>query len=53
MSLLLSSCMQYISISLCVSGLQTAYFEKKGRYKFVRKVLALPFLPGEHILTAF
>ena len=36
-----------------VVALQTAYTERKGLYSFIRKVLALPFLPHEHIATSF
>ncbi|XP_050402257.1 uncharacterized protein LOC126818746 [Patella vulgata] len=35
------------------NGLQTAYSQKDAVYKFFRKVLALPFLPAEHILPTF
>ncbi|XP_052062392.1 uncharacterized protein LOC127702292 [Mytilus californianus] len=34
-------------------GLQTAYYQKDSVYKFVRKLMALPFLPAEHIPTTF
>ena len=33
--------------------LQVAYSRRDDVYKFVRKVLALPFLPSEHIRPAF
>ncbi|XP_078326026.1 uncharacterized protein LOC144622863 [Crassostrea virginica] len=34
-------------------GLQTAYNQKDNVFKFVRKLLALPFLPPEHIQETF
>ena len=33
--------------------LQLAYSRRDDVYNFVRKVLALPFLPSEHIRSAF
>ena len=42
-----------VFLFLYVVGLQTAYTERKGLYSFIRKVLALPFLPHEHIATSF
>ena len=33
-------------------GLRTAYVEHSAVYKFIRRVLALPFLPAEHIAPA-
>ena len=38
--------------AMCVSicpGLQTAYYERQALYRHVRRLLALPFLPAEHI----
>jgi hypothetical protein len=35
------------------SGLQTAYNSKNSLFRHVRKLLALPFLPAEHIPEAF
>jgi hypothetical protein len=34
-------------------GLKTSYNEKKGVHIFVRKLLALPYLPADHIRPAF
>lgn len=34
-------------------SLQVAYTRRDTVHKFVRKVLALPYLPGEHIPGAF
>lgn len=34
-------------------GLATEYLEGKGAYKFIRKLLCLPFLPAEHIREVF
>ena len=34
-------------------GLATAYMTKGDKYEFLRKVMALPFLPAEHISSAF
>ena len=34
-------------------GLSSAYMQKKDKYVFMRKLMALPFLPHEHILPAF
>ena len=34
-------------------GLKTSYNEKKGVHFFVRKLLALPYLPADHIRPAF
>jgi hypothetical protein len=42
--------------AMCVSicpGLQTAYYERQALYRHVRRLLALPFLPAEHIKEAF
>ena len=41
---------------MCISlstGLQTAYYERQILYRHVRRLLALPFLPAEHIQEAF
>ena len=34
-------------------GLSPAYMMKKDKYVFMRKLMALPFLPHEHIRPAF
>ena len=34
-------------------GLATEYLERKGAYRFIRKLLCLPFLPAEHIREVF
>lgn len=34
-------------------GLRTAYNEKKGVHVFIKKLLALPYLPADHITPAF
>ena len=34
-------------------GLQVAYQEDKDIFNFIRKLLALPFLPAEHITDMF
>ena len=34
-------------------GLQTAYHHDQGTYSFVRKMMALPFLPGREIRPIF
>ena len=34
-------------------GLQRAYSEDRGTHKFIRKLMALPFLPSEHIQPLF
>lgn len=34
-------------------GLATEYIERKGAYRFIRKLLCLPFLPSEHIAEVF
>ena len=34
-------------------GLKTSYNENKGVHIFVRKLLALPYLPADHIRPAF
>lgn len=35
------------------AGLQTAYCQHRSLYRHLRKMLALPFLPAEHIEAAF
>ena len=42
-----------IVIFIILAGLQTAYYKRKGAYHHMWKVLALPFLPQEHIRGAF
>lgn len=34
-------------------GLSTAYVQRRDKYEYIRKLLALPFLPSEHIVEAF
>jgi hypothetical protein len=34
-------------------GLKTAYDQKQSTHIFIRKILALPFLPSDHIRPAF
>ena len=34
-------------------GMKTNYEKRQGDHAFIRKLLALPFLPGEHIRRAF
>ncbi|XP_077997120.1 uncharacterized protein LOC144450394 [Glandiceps talaboti] len=45
--------MNYNTIDVQQLGLQVAYNEDDGTRKFVRKVLALPYLPHEHIEEMF
>ena len=35
------------------AGLQISYYQRQSLYRHVRKLLALPFLPAEHIGAAF
>lgn len=34
-------------------GLATAYLEKRDKFLFIRKLMALPYLPAEHVRTTF
>ena len=40
-------------ILLCNAGLQKAYYSRTGAYHYMRKLMALPFLPAEHIQQTF
>ena len=40
-------------MTCCSTGLATAYRDKAQMYHMLRKLLALPLLPAEHIQPAF
>ena len=44
---------QAIYRRLMAIGLGPEYSAREDKYRFLRKVMALPFLPAEHIKTAF
>ena len=43
----------FVLFNFALFVFQVAYSRRDDVYKFVRKVLALPFLPSEHISPAF